>query len=322
MRGSGCFAEQRRGAIARFPIASAGTCRYPCVADRELRMDYRRTAPTVSDPARVRAAGAARRARRGGARSFRKGARNVPSGVRAGRRSRCEAASRQRGAARLSALSVSAGRAHPARARGRRRGARLRRSARADVRHLLRERAGRPQSAPRVADEPRGTRPVAAVSGSVPRQPRGRCARMPELRGAHRARSHERPRAAHRATLADSAQPAGLRARVRMAARAERADARAHRAARAHGAEGSQQRLRTRNRCIPACGARGAVAAMGVAARGAAATDRGADRRAVDAGRRRSAARGLDEVRARQSRSGDAALRCIHTRAWPHGSDC
>src|SRR5918995_7148499 len=101
---------------------------------------------------------------------------------------------------------------------------------------------------------------------------------MPELRRTHRARTHDRSDAAHREALADSAQPAGLRAGVRMAALAECADSRAHRAAGTDGVEGSEQRFRARDRRVPSRGPCDAAAAMGIAARRTAAPDRSADR--------------------------------------------
>ena len=68
-------------------------------------------------------------------------------------------------------------------------------------------------------------------------------------------------------SVADAAQPAGVRTRVRLAARAERTDAGLDRAARAPCAGRRQRRLRATDRRPAARGSRRSVAAVGGAAR-------------------------------------------------------
>ena len=219
--------------IARFPIASAGTCRYPCVADRELRMDYRRPAPTSSRCSRARCwrrpARAARRrtilSKRCAKRSDRRTSRSTHPAAK--RHPDSEALRNYPLYPYLQAARIRRALADAGEELGS-----VDQRAQTFITYYENEPVGRnlrrvwlTSLAERGQWAARSWISTATISQTM--------RSMPELHGAHRARSHDRSRAAHRATLADSAQPAGLRARVRLAARAERADARAHRAARA-----------------------------------------------------------------------------------------
>src|SRR5690606_26411996 len=115
--------------------------------------------------------------------------------------------------------------------------------------------------------------------------------------------------------LAHAEKLAAVRARVRLVARAERAERGAHRSACAPRARREQFSLRSPDRGTTARRARSTVPAMGCAARESSTLDRWLDRSARPRGHAGGVARRLDALGAHESGRCDRALRRARPRA-------